>query len=144
MATNALPRQEHTAHFKLTAHSRSDSEVTFELRAECCNTRRVCHCGSLDEVRLAERLNIECGNTHKVVMSEGLASRLPGHRKYVEWLRRSDENTWLKAAEEERERDGKVSAGVEAICKKIRERRADAKKAAIAKHRLAKAKAKQK
>ena len=140
------PRQpplEHTAVYTLSAQSRSDSEVTFTLEVVCCNTRHLCRCDALDEKRLAERLDTKCGHQHQFRMTDGLASRLPGHRKYVEWLRRSDENSWLKAAREERERDGRISVGTERVCNAIRERRATAKKAAAAERKRLRAEAKE-
>ena len=123
----------HTARYTLSVQSRTgDHELIYTLGVECNNTLRACFCGDLDEERLAERLDAMCGHRHQFRMTDGLASRLPGHRKYVEWLRRSDENSWLKAAREEREQDGRVSVGTERVCLAIRARRAAAKKAAAA------------
>ena len=135
MSTNenvGLPRQpplKHTARYTLSAHSRSDNEVTLILHVTCQNTLHVCHCGMLDEGSLGDRLDKQCGHPHRFIMSEGLASRLPGHRSHMAKLRRSDENSWLRAARQEREQDGQVSASTEWVCNAIRQRRAAAKKA---------------
>ena len=150
MSTNenvGLPRQsplKRTARYTLSAQSRSDSEVTYTLGVECNHTLRACFCGDLDEERLAAQLDATCpcGAAHRFTMTDGLASRLPGHRKYVEWLRHSDENSWLRAARQEREQDGQVSASTERVCNAIRQRRAAAKKAVAAERKRVRAEAK--
>lgn len=139
----AVPRG-HTARYTLAVHPRiRDDEIIFILSLTCDNTQRVCRCRDLDEKRLAERLDATCGHPHRLIINEGLVSRLPGHRKYIERVRRRDENTWLKAEREDRQQHGRASPDTERKCKAIRERRAAAKKAAAAERKRARAKAKE-
>lgn len=140
MAPKMTSTKLHTARYTLSVQSRTgDNECIYTLRVECKKTLRACFCGALDEERLAERLDAKCGHRHQFRMTDGLASRLPGHRAYVEWLRRSDESTWLRAARQEREQDGQVSASTERMRKAILERRAAAKKAVAVERKRARA-----